>query len=236
MDTVTNNDAGVEGQDRENYTDTQDRESYTVSTETDVGIGSAPAPVKRPRGRPKGSKNAPKDTSIVKEVSEVGTGSTPATPKKPRGRPKGSKNKPKDTAVVETVSDPVPTEALDEAFENAIDVVEAPANTVPVDPTTVDCVSCTQFIQCKKAKARNNFICEKFENEFPPIPEEEEEIYTDEDYDPTPQHICNAVDMSICEGCPHSVPHYPKDIHGDCMIRDEYCDDIQQECSCHPID
>ena len=40
------------------------------------------------RGRPKGSKNKPKDTS-----TEV-----PPEPKK-RGRPKGSKNKPKDTST-----------------------------------------------------------------------------------------------------------------------------------------
>jgi hypothetical protein len=40
------------------------------------------------RGRPAGSKNKPKDTDVSKDISE--------TPKK-RGRPAGSKNKPKDT-------------------------------------------------------------------------------------------------------------------------------------------
>jgi len=40
------------------------------------------------RGRPVGSKNKPKDTDVSKDISE--------TPKK-RGRPVGSKNKPKDT-------------------------------------------------------------------------------------------------------------------------------------------
>lgn len=40
------------------------------------------------RGRPAGSKNKPKDTDVSKDITN--------TPKK-RGRPKGSKNKPKDT-------------------------------------------------------------------------------------------------------------------------------------------
>jgi hypothetical protein len=42
-------------------------------------------PHKRPRGRPKGSKNKSQDTPIKEIVQE----------KRPRGRPKGSKNKPK---------------------------------------------------------------------------------------------------------------------------------------------
>ena len=45
---------------------------------------------KRPRGRPKGSKNKPKETqeTPTKEIIQE---------KRPRGRPKGSKNKPKIT-------------------------------------------------------------------------------------------------------------------------------------------
>jgi hypothetical protein len=48
-------------------------------------------PVKRSRGRPKGSKNKPKETKLV-EVDPV---------VKKRGRPKGSKNLPKETKVTE---------------------------------------------------------------------------------------------------------------------------------------
>ena len=50
---------------------------------------------KRSRGRPKGSKNKPKDTPADPTPSQ----------KRPRGRPKGSKNKPKDTPA-----DPIPSQ------------------------------------------------------------------------------------------------------------------------------
>ena len=62
---------------------------------------SVEVPIKKPRGRPKGSKNKPKEdkpasdmmqtADIVSEKSEF-----EAPVKKPRGRPKGSKNKPKE--------------------------------------------------------------------------------------------------------------------------------------------
>ena len=88
-----------------------------------ASVGSSvEVPVKRGRGRPKGSKNKPKvsepleltkvatdrvaevaEVAEVSEVAEVATDrdssseETPAVEKKKRGRPKGSKNKPKVT-------------------------------------------------------------------------------------------------------------------------------------------
>lgn len=65
-------------------------------------------PVKRGRGRPKGSKNRPKDV-IAAEKNNKGTG-------RKRGRPKGSKNKPKvqsatDVMIVDIQPTPEPTPA-----------------------------------------------------------------------------------------------------------------------------
>lgn len=50
---------------------------------TSKSISDQNYPVKRSRGRPKGSKNKPKETKIIQKEGEV----------KKRGRPKGSKNK-----------------------------------------------------------------------------------------------------------------------------------------------
>ncbi len=55
-----------------------------------------PATPKRQGGRPKGSKNRPKNATTAKA-------SQPAAPKSRRGRPKGSKNKPKASPQNERV-------------------------------------------------------------------------------------------------------------------------------------
>jgi len=55
-------------------------------------------PNKRPRGRPKGSKNKSQDTPANDIVQE----------KRPRGRPKGSKNKSQDTPIKDIVQEKRP--------------------------------------------------------------------------------------------------------------------------------
>ena len=57
-------------------------------------------PVKRRPGRPKGSKNKPKDATATSTVTATAT-ETPA--KRRPGRPKGSKNKPKNVAAAPAV-------------------------------------------------------------------------------------------------------------------------------------
>ena len=69
-----------------------DSEQLVVSTP------SPTTPVKRGRGRPKGSKNRPKDVIIATKMQK-GTGK--------RGRPKGSKNKPKVQPIPDVVLDDI---------------------------------------------------------------------------------------------------------------------------------
>lgn len=67
----------------------------------DMG-GVTDAPPKRGPGRPKGSKNKPKDP-ISQLESESGNGDTP--PRKGRGRPKGSRNKKKQAQVTKQIEE-----------------------------------------------------------------------------------------------------------------------------------
>ena len=76
---------------------------------------------KRGRGRPKGSKNKPKDGSV--EISITDTISEDGSPikKRGRGRPKGSKNKPKDGNAIISVQNSNHFDMSSSEIESVVD-------------------------------------------------------------------------------------------------------------------
>jgi hypothetical protein len=175
---------GTEGQDRANYTDTQDRDSYTV-------------PVKRGRGRPKGSKNKPKElkANVADPISNIGEASTEP-------------------------------------------VIEKNPYILDGDPTAIDgtCLACTKFLLCKQAKKRGLIVCDKYENNFAVMDETSESGEEDQEYQLSEKlYVCNSIDEVACKDCPHSVPHIPEDIAGDCVL-EATCTDANKPCKCIAVE
>ena len=106
---------------------------FAVSNESDA--------MKRKRGRPKGSKNKPKDPNAVPPPPNLGVDGEPL-PKRGRGRPKGSKNRPKDAplpmaqalmlTVADAVVDSAPEGSAMVVVDKEIMATEVVAHAVPI--------------------------------------------------------------------------------------------------------
>jgi hypothetical protein len=98
----------------------------------DINLGTGVLMEKRGRGRPRGSKNKPKETSLMASSS--------ASAKRRLGRPLGSKNKPKVTAAAPGSSTTPGTSA-------------APRDASPPPPVKIYSFFCTLVLNAVSSSA-----------------------------------------------------------------------------------
>lgn len=145
--------------------------------------------------------------------------------KKGRGRPKGSKNKPK---ILEEISEDLQNN-LAEIDEKDIEDTE-PIIVTPFDIDSKDpnCVLCTAYLLCRKARKRLNVVCERFENNF----RELEDAEPVEETNDIPVMFQAMDTTEVCVDCPRSILHiHEEDSHNDT----EPCETTNKICKCSVV-